>query len=1022
MPHTPRTFGDYVVLGEMGRGASGVVYQAVQTRLNRPVALKILRVGLSDDESARQRFMREAEAAASLHHPHIVPVFEAGAVNGELFLSMKSFVGGSLAERLAESGYEPREAAQVVLDLAAATQFAHARGVLHRDIKPGNVLLDEQGKAFLGDFGIAKVLAGSESGTAPAAVVGTPAYLAPEVITEGARAATVASDVYGLGAVLYEMLAGRPPYPGKDPLAILQRVLSEEILPPRETRRRHDGRPRRPVGEAPIPRDLEVICLKCLERSPGRRYASAMDLEDDLGRFLRGEPVRARPVPAPERVWRWCRRRPARAALLGLTALSLLAGGSALFWQWRQARWHEASMRVAYQAQQRQHIEQLLARDDIASGLSQLARALQEDPSDAGKRRRILSVLAAHTFPLPLAPPLRHGEPVRRAAFLPGDREVFTVSGAQVRFWEAASGRPTRVLATPARLRTAFADPGGGSLLTLAESGDVTVWSLEDLRARFSARLQGEEPLCAAAWHGTGGTLFLLGRSGQLRWFDGAGRELGGGGSWPGTWVAAASQPGGGLVAALEDSGRIRFWSVRDGRESGPPLVPRETASDLLFSPSGVWILTLGKTRGSANAFHVQTRRRLDPQPLHVRQTSVAAFSPEGLRLAGVVDEVQAAVWELLPRRRGTEWLRHEKRILSLAFSGDGSRLISGSEDGTAVLWSALAGEAQPFLLPAGGPPERLGFSPQGSRLEVITVDGRRWGWETGRATWDTSASPPGTTPMPGLPTGAGGSDPTGATRSVSPDGAWQATASPEGEVRVLATGPPFSGERVLALRGSVRRLAFDSRGSMLLVGRASGGVGFYETTTLLPAAEPVRANPDLLDLAVAPGDGWLATSHEDGAVRAWRLWSPLDSTAGASPALIRLAAAVGGQDHRPDGTLRHVTAAELHQVCDELRGIAGRGSESEFIRWFLADRQRRPAAPGAEATALENLEAALRAGFSNLPVRAASLLPRHPAVLRRAAAYAERGRRLPALEAAWLRQQADALERPVFRPGEAAP
>lgn len=327
MPQTLRNFGDYVVLGEIGRGASGVVYQAVQTRLNRPVALKVLHAGLAEDEHARHRFMREAEAAASLHHPRIVPVFEAGAVDGELFLSMKAFAGGSLAERLAEHACEPRDAARLVAELARATHFAHSRGVLHRDIKPGNVLLDEQGAPSLGDFGIARMLDTTKAATARTAVIGTPSYLPPEVAAEGAHAATTTSDIYGLGAVLYEMLTGQPPYPGNEPLAILRRIGSEDIVPPRAVRVRKELRRHEPVGGASIPVDLEVICLKCLDRIPAQRYQTAQELADELDRFLNGEPIHARPISPAERAWRWCQRNRTLASTAALV-LAMITGFS----------------------------------------------------------------------------------------------------------------------------------------------------------------------------------------------------------------------------------------------------------------------------------------------------------------------------------------------------------------------------------------------------------------------------------------------------------------------------------------------------------------------------------------------------------------------------------------------------------------------------------------------------------------------------------------------------------------------
>jgi len=475
-----------------------------------------------------------------------------------------------------------------------------------------------------------------------------------------------------------------------------------------------------------------------------------------------------------------------------------------------------------------------------------------------------------------------------------------------------------------------------------------------------------------------------------------------------------ASQPGGDLLAALENTGRLRFWSLLERRESGPAISLREPPEDLVFSPSGGLIMTLGKARGSAHVFDVKTRQRLNPQPLHDRHIEAAAFSPEGLRLVGVADAVKAAVWDLLPGRRSCEWLRHEKSILSVSFSRDGTRIITGSEDGTAVIWSALAGEMQPIILPTAGVLTRPVFAGDGQSLDALAADGRQFHWKVGESTWDGPAALPVPPPPKPLPAKNPDKEAT-PSRSVSLNGVWSAIAGTNGEVRLWARDGTAQGDRVLPLRGSVRRLAFNQNGSVLVVGRAAGGISFYRTETLLPAAEPLRAHPDLLDLVVSPDDRWIAASHADGAIRVWRWFEP--SNIPASHALVRLVTAVGGQDHRPDGTMRYVTPAELYQVCSELRGHSGEGTESEFIRWFLADRQQRPAAPGISVTVGENLDAVVRLGFTNFPGRMASSLPNRPAVLGRAADSATRSRRLPESEIAWLRKLAGESGRRVSAP-----
>jgi serine/threonine protein kinase len=304
----------YELLEPIARGGMGVVWKAKDRRLNRLVALKMLAAdeGLSPDEA--QRFRNEAEAAALLDHPHIVPIYEVGEHRGQAYLSMKLLDGGSLDGQLSRFVAAPREAARLLVPLARAIHHAHQRGVLHRDLKPGNVLLDGDGRPYVSDFGLAKRLgAGALDLTQPGAVVGTPPYMAPEQATGRKGAVTTATDVYGLGALLYTLLTGRPPFRGDGVLETLEQVCGRPPEPPRK------------INPA-IERDLELICLKCLEKEPHRRYASALALADELQRYLDGKPLsQTRPVGRPERLWRWCRRNPRLAALTAAVALCLVS-------------------------------------------------------------------------------------------------------------------------------------------------------------------------------------------------------------------------------------------------------------------------------------------------------------------------------------------------------------------------------------------------------------------------------------------------------------------------------------------------------------------------------------------------------------------------------------------------------------------------------------------------------------------------------------------------------------------------
>src|SRR5262245_2738181 len=312
----------YEVLGELGRGGMGVVYKARQVSLNRVIALKMILAGPHADAEARRRFRAEAEAVARLQHPNIIQVHEHGYSAGHAYLALEYVEGGTRSGKAAGVPQPPAEAARVVETLATAVHYAHGRGFVHRDLKPGNVLVTADGALKITDFGLAKWLHDVPGGDAAAAptrtgvLVGTPAYMAPEQAA-GNRDIGPATDVYALGVILYQLLTGRVPFQGDSALEVLRQVKEDEPLTPSRLR-------------PGLPRDLETVCLKCLRKEPGQRYASAAELAEDLRRFQAGKPIAARPVGTPERVWRWCRRNPALATLTSFlaTALLVIAFGS----------------------------------------------------------------------------------------------------------------------------------------------------------------------------------------------------------------------------------------------------------------------------------------------------------------------------------------------------------------------------------------------------------------------------------------------------------------------------------------------------------------------------------------------------------------------------------------------------------------------------------------------------------------------------------------------------------------------
>src|SRR5262245_6403219 len=318
-PVLPEHVGDYQILGEVGRGGMGVVYRAQHAQLRRVVALKVLRGGACADPEERRRFRTEAVAVARLQHPHIVQIFDVGEwrpPDGSPpvpYFVLEFVEGGSLAARSAGRPQPPRQAAAWLEPLARAVHYAHQQGIVHRDLKPSNVLLTRDGQPKLCDFGVAKFLEGGGAATRSELVIGTAEYMAPEQAEKARGGVGPAADVYALGAILYALLTGRPPFDGLDALDVVRRLLGEEVLSPSRL-------------QPGIPRDLVTVCLKCLEKEPARRYATAEDLAEDLRRFRTGEPIRARRVGVAGRAWRWGRRQPLLAGLIGALALSLVGG------------------------------------------------------------------------------------------------------------------------------------------------------------------------------------------------------------------------------------------------------------------------------------------------------------------------------------------------------------------------------------------------------------------------------------------------------------------------------------------------------------------------------------------------------------------------------------------------------------------------------------------------------------------------------------------------------------------------
>ena len=312
--------GNYQILEEIGRGGMGVIYRARQRHSRRIVALKRILSYHADSQDTLMRFRREAQAAANLDHPNILPIYEVGESHEGLpFFSMKFAGGGSLLEAASALRSEPRRAVALMAKVARAVQYAHDQGILHRDLKPGNILLDGSGEPLVSDFGLAKWLEPTGHLTRTPTVFGTPGYIAPEQVNASTGTLTPAADVYSLGAVLFYLLTGQPPFTGENALKTIQQATEKPA-------------PKLRTLMPALDRDLETICAKCLERDPNARYRSAGELADDLERWLHGRSIVARPVSPPVHVWRWARRNPIVAGMSALLLALAIAVG-VLIWK-----------------------------------------------------------------------------------------------------------------------------------------------------------------------------------------------------------------------------------------------------------------------------------------------------------------------------------------------------------------------------------------------------------------------------------------------------------------------------------------------------------------------------------------------------------------------------------------------------------------------------------------------------------------------------------------------------------------